>query len=97
MKAGKREPFPRGLVLGTAGFFIGIAVLALSLEETRDHAIGAARMVFSIFTTPFILETSIALIGLLTVVTLNQWRLMRDGEEWVDADTLETKKDKGEE
>jgi membrane protein implicated in regulation of membrane protease activity len=39
-----------------------------------------------IFSTPFVMETSFALIGLLTVIAVNTWRRRKDGEEFVEWD-----------
>ncbi|MDB6076173.1 MAG: hypothetical protein JWO89_3813, partial [Verrucomicrobiaceae bacterium] len=46
-----------------------------------DDAMG---LVFTFFTTPFILEPTIAIIGLMTVLVINQRRMDRDKDEWVE-------------
>ena len=43
----------------------------------------AATNLFGFFTTPFVLEASLAIFGLLAVVTWNEWRRQREGDEWV--------------
>ena len=40
-------------------------------------------MMVGIMTTPFFLEASFAILGLITVITLNQWRQSKDGDEFV--------------
>lgn len=39
--------------------------------------------VLGIVTTPFILEASLCILGFVIVLTLNQWRQMREGDEFV--------------
>ncbi len=34
--------------------------------------------------TPFILESSIAILGLVAVLSYNEWRREKDGPEWVE-------------
>ncbi|GAA5121932.1 hypothetical protein JIN84_01390 [Luteolibacter yonseiensis] len=37
-----------------------------------------------ILTTPFFMEASFAILGLVIVITLNHWRISRDGDEFVE-------------
>lgn len=39
--------------------------------------------ILGIITTPFILESSLFILGFVVVLTLNQWRQMREGDEFV--------------
>ena len=39
--------------------------------------------VMGVITTPFIMETSFAILGLVTVITLNIWRRRKDGDDFV--------------
>lgn len=39
--------------------------------------------ILGILTTPFILESSLFILGFVVVLTLNQWRQMREGDEFV--------------
>jgi hypothetical protein len=41
-------------------------------------------IVAGIFSTPFVMETSFVLIGLLTVIAVNTWRRRREGDEFVE-------------
>lgn len=65
---------------------IGAALIyAISRSpDLREVAGEAAWMAFSVFTSPFILESSVALLGLIIVVTWNQWRIRQEGDGWVD-------------
>jgi len=40
-----------------------------------------------ILTTPFFMEASFAILGLVIVITLNHWRISREGDEFVELET----------
>jgi len=46
-------------------------------------------MVLGIITTPFLMEASFIVLGLLIVIAINSWRLHRDGDELVYLDQVE--------
>lgn len=46
-------------------------------------------MVLGIITTPFLMEASFIVLGLLMVIAINYWRLHRDGDELVYLDQAE--------
>jgi uncharacterized membrane protein len=53
-------------------------------------------MITGILTTPFFMETTFVILGLVIVVTLNHWRRIKDGDEFVyleQVDGPETPKD----
>lgn len=63
---------------------ISVIVLVLWLSPTAREVAGeTALMLFQILTAPFILEASLALLGLCIVLVINQYRQQRDGDEWV--------------
>lgn len=62
----------------------GLGYLLANSEEARDVTVSGVTTLFGFLTTPFILETSVALMGLVAVMTYNQWRMERDGDEWVE-------------
>jgi predicted permease len=41
-------------------------------------------VLFGFFTTPFILESSSAVVGLLILLQWNQWQRRKDVDEWVE-------------
>lgn len=50
---------------------------------------GAALSTFQVITSPFILESSLVLIGICVVLALSQWRQDEDAkDEWVYLETL---------
>jgi hypothetical protein len=63
--------------------FVGIYYAVQQNETAREVVGDAFAGLFGFFTTPFILEISVALIGLITVVSYNQWRLSQEGDGWV--------------
>jgi len=63
---------------------VGGITAALMLNATaREVTLDALQMVFAIVTTPFILETTVALLFLLSLLAYNRWRLHKDGDGWV--------------
>lgn len=69
----------------------GVTVFALLLIFGR-HLPGVAGEFFArilgLVTTPFILETSLCILGFVVVMTLNYWRQLRDGDELVYLDQV---------
>ena len=70
-------------IIWTVLVVAAVATVLYLSPETREVARDAAAVLFAIFTTPFILETTLFVVLLVTVLTYNQWRLNKDGEEWV--------------
>ncbi|MBL9143599.1 MAG: hypothetical protein JNM99_07925 [Verrucomicrobiaceae bacterium] len=65
--------------------FLGAVVGVLCFStEAREVAGEAFWNIFRFFTTPFILELSVAVMGLLIVMTYNQWKRSKDAPEWVE-------------
>ncbi|WP_035600874.1 hypothetical protein [Haloferula sp. BvORR071] len=66
---------------------LGIVALSLLGMAAAAHLPGLAGEFFArvlgLLTTPFILETSFFILGFVIVLTLNQWRQMREGDELV--------------
>ena len=66
---------------------LGIVALTVVGMAAAAHLPGVAGEFFArilgIITTPFILEGSFFILGLVIVLTLNQWRQMREGDELV--------------
>lgn len=64
-------------------------VLLIFSSTTREVSIDTAKILFAIFSTPFILETTFALIGIFIVLGINHWRLSKEGDGWVYMATQE--------
>ena len=72
------------LVVCAALIFFGASRLMEVNPTAREVIGGGMFMLTSIFTSPFILEASLAFIGLVIVMTYNQHKLDREGkDEWV--------------
>lgn len=87
MTEAEGNPIPRSWwltpLLSTVVLIIGLAV-AWNVNETAREIIAKGIMTLAgTLATPFILESSIALVGLAIVITINQWRLHREGDGWV--------------
>ncbi|MFZ4595564.1 MAG: hypothetical protein ACOYOF_14995 [Verrucomicrobiaceae bacterium] len=69
----------------------GAGYVLWTSHEAREIVTESVFLLFTVFTTPFILETSVALMGLAAVITYNQWRLSREGDEWVEMEVSDVK------
>jgi hypothetical protein len=65
---------------------LGCGVWALSGNpEGQGLLLQALRAMFGFFTSPFILEASLACVGLLVVLTINEYRGKKEqADEWVE-------------
>ncbi len=61
----------------------GFVVLVILNDTAREVAHDAFVFVFSIFSTPFIFEATCALLMLVALLLINQWRLNKEGDGWV--------------
>lgn len=69
----------------TAIVFIGGIITAWQVSETAKEIL--AKAFFTIagtLATPFILETSVAIGGLVLVLVFNEWRRLKNGPDWVE-------------
>lgn len=65
---------------GAAG---AVAAVLLFSPSAREVVGDTVRLLFAIFTTPFILESTVALLGLFIVLAINKRRLEKEGDGWV--------------
>lgn len=83
-----------GLILLT------LTVIVVSLLMTWRKIPGvvgdSVGFLVGIMSTPFFMEGSFAIIGLLIVISLNTWRRHKDGDELVYLDELKNEDEKGE-
>jgi hypothetical protein len=83
----------RQLLVPIACFLLlagGAAALLVSSETAREVTLDSLKLVFTIVTTPFILETTVASLFLLGLLAYNRWRLQKEGDGWVYLMTQET-------
>ena len=65
--------------------FVGCAVIGLVFSQAfREIFFEGIGYMWAFFTTPFILEGSVFLIGLITVFIINNLRIDREGDGWVE-------------
>jgi hypothetical protein len=69
------------LSVAVMGFWIGWKQLPGVLGEWVGLIVG-------IMTTPFFMETSFILLGLVTVISINNWRRSKDGDDFVYLDQV---------
>jgi hypothetical protein len=70
-------------VVWSVGALVAVMVL-LKVSPTAREVVGeSALTIFQIVTAPFILETTLALLGLFIVMAINHYRQLKDGDEWV--------------
>jgi hypothetical protein len=70
-------------VMWSVGALVAIGVL-LKVSPTAREVVGeSALTIFQIVTAPFILETTLALLGLLIVLAINHYRQQKEGDGWV--------------
>lgn len=72
---------PAIYILAFLGLIIGVLCVSKEAQEVAGEAFWN---IFRFFTTPFILELSVAIMGLLIVMTYNQWKRSKDAPEWVE-------------
>ena len=61
-----------------------VTVIVLWYSPTAREVVGEASLtIFQIVTAPFVLETSLAVLGLCIVMAINHYRQQREGDGWV--------------
>lgn len=72
-----------GLSLWVLPLALGLAAVAYFSPTAREVFGDAFFYLIAFFGTPFVLEATVALMGLLTVVTISHWRIQKEGDGWV--------------
>jgi len=67
----------------TIALIAAVAILCKVSETAREVLAKAVMLVVGAMATPFILETTVAIIGLVIVIAVNQRRLQKEGDGWV--------------
>lgn len=70
-------------LLFTATLITAIVIVCKVSDTAREVLAKAVMMIAGALATPFILESSIAIFGLVLVLVINQWRLQKEGDGWV--------------
>lgn len=79
----------------SAVFVAAIVIAAVVNESAREIILQGVAYLFTFFSTPFVLEASVAFIGLCIVFIINHRRIAREGDGWVvmEVKKTETKAD----
>ncbi len=77
-------------LIWSLAFVVAVAVAAYINETVREIVGQGLAYLFAFFTTPFILEASVAIIGLLLVFIVNSCRIEREGDGWVEMEVKDT-------
>lgn len=77
-KHGWIEPLVWSLV-----FLTGVVIAAVVNTTAREIILQGVGYLFAFFSTPFVLETSVAFIGLCVVLIINSRRIAKEGDGWV--------------
>lgn len=80
-------------VLWTAAFIVGGCLACVFSPDLRMIVFEGIGYMWAFFTTPFILEGSVFLIGLITVFIINNLRIDREGDGWVEMEVTTTATD----
>lgn len=70
-------------LLFTALFFGTITVACVLSDIAREVLAKAVMYIVGVISTPFVLETTFALIGLFIVFAINHRRIQKEGDGWV--------------
>lgn len=90
-----KSPWWLESLLWTLGIAVVLGIAAYLNETAREILAQGLAYVFTFFSTPFVLETSCAFIGLCIVIAINNRRLEREGDGWVEME-IEDPVDRGE-
>lgn len=71
-------------LLWSLAFIIATGVAAYVNETAREIVTQGLAYLFAFITTPFILEATTAFIGLCIVFVINNRRIEREGDGWVE-------------
>ncbi|TLD69357.1 hypothetical protein FEM03_18490 [Phragmitibacter flavus] len=68
----------------------GLAALVSFNPTAREVVLNTSIAIFTVFTTPFILEITSVILFFTALLTYNSWRQHKDGNDWVYLVTQET-------
>ncbi len=79
-----KSPWWLESLLWVIGIAVAIGTAAYLNETAREITVQGLAYLFAFFSTPFVLESSTAIIGLCVVIAINNRRLEREGDGWVE-------------
>lgn len=78
-------------LIWSLAFVVAVGVAAYVNDTAREVVAQGLAYLFAFFTTPFILEASVAIIGLCIVFIINSRRIEREGDGWVEMEVPDKK------
>lgn len=91
MPAAERRRWWFTPLLWSIAIITGLIIACRVNETAREVVLEGIGYLFAFFTTPFVLEASLFIVGLGIVMIINGLRMERDGDDWVE---MEVKDDK---
>ena len=79
-------------LLWSLAIITGAGVAAYVNETAREIVAQGLAYFFTFFSTPFVLETSTAFVGFCVVMFINNRRLDREGDGWVEMEIVDPAK-----
>jgi hypothetical protein len=79
-----KSPWWLESLLWSVAILTAVGAAAYVNEEAREIVLQGLAYLFTFFSTPFVLETSTAFIGFCIVLFINNRRLEREGDGWVE-------------
>lgn len=76
-------------LLWTLGIAAAVCTAACLNETAREITLQGLAYLFAFFSTPFVLEASTAFLGLCIVIAINNRRIEREGDGWVEMEIHE--------
>ncbi|HRH96325.1 MAG TPA: hypothetical protein PLB55_10350 [Prosthecobacter sp.] len=89
-----KSPWWLESLLWSAAIAVAVAVAAWLNETAREIVMQGLAYLFTFFSTPFVLEASTAFVGLCIVIAINNRRLEREGDGWVEMEIKQPKVEK---
>ncbi|WP_395737645.1 hypothetical protein [Prosthecobacter sp.] len=84
-----KSPWWLESLLGSLVIIAAVGIAAYVNETAREIVAQGLAYLFTFFSTPFVLETSTAFLGLCIVMFINNRRLEREGDGWVEMEITE--------
>ncbi|MDZ4401999.1 hypothetical protein [Prosthecobacter sp.] len=78
-------------LLWSAVIAVAVGIAAYVSETAREVMMQGLAYLFAFMTTPFILEATAAFVGLCVVIAINNRRLEREGDGWVEMEVKQPK------
>ncbi len=89
-----KSPWWLESLLWTMGVAVAVGIAAYVNETVREVLMQGLAYLFAFITTPFVLEATAAFVGLCVVIAVNNRRLEREGDGWVEMEVKQPTEEK---